>query len=556
MRQTTLSVALEVQPESDRRLSQLIDRLRREEEKPPPGSIDKYGRLKAGVPSLHFMSISVFSSADYDPLFVIEANFDGSPGVFWAQLEATLGPQLREMLRCCKKPLNQDGPLYLAVTASGSRDPLAPYFEARTLRPSAFHQGNRGLARDRILSEGELFRAARIELAQPEPAKPNPYRSMTAAGIHAALRAAMTPAFPWLDEPAPARIPPVERAGDILRLLGYLFLVFAVLSIPGSAVASIAPWRRFLILLVVLTALVWLLLYLMRAPLPGKEAPTRTGGLTPASLSTENQPTSLANPMTFAAVVVVLLTFYIFVAALIAAGLAVPLLGLPFHELWWPTVGVVALGLSSGLCLVLPALVLCLRRLEQRDSSHDAPPIAPGLLREMARLEDRVAQNHMGSIVLVKPGILRMALIRAGHLGLGLIVRVVATDGYLGSMRTIHFAHWAFVNNGGRLMFLSNFDNSWESYLDDFIEKAHGGLTLAWSSGVGFPPTRFLVLDGASHGRQFKAWARHSMAVSGFWFSAYKDYTVNQIERQARIADGLRKATLTPEEAAQWARDL
>ena len=69
-------------------------------------------------------------------------------------------------------------------------------------------------------------------------------------------------------------------------------------------------------------------------------------------------------------------------------------------------------------------------------------------------------------------------------------------------MRTVHFAHWAFINNGSRLMFFSNFDHSWDSYLDDFIEKAHGGLTLAWGSGVGFPPTRFLVLDGASHGRQ------------------------------------------------------
>ena len=112
-------------------------------------------------------------------------------------------------------------------------------------------------------------------------------------------------------------------------------------------------------------------------------------------------------------------------------------------------------------------------------------------------------------------------------------------------MRTIHFAHWAFVSNGSRLMFFSNFDHNWESYLDDFI-KAHGGLTLAWGSCVGFPPTRFLVLDGASHGRQFKAWARHSMAVSRFWFSAYKDYTVDQIERHARIANGLRKPTLTP----------
>jgi hypothetical protein len=460
------------------------------------------------------------------------------------------------MLRCCKKPLNKDGPLYAAVTAPGSRRPLAPYFEARALSPSAFHHGNRGLARDRIVSEGEFFRHVRIELAQAGLTTPNPYRGMNAMGIHAALRAAMTPAFPWLNHPVPARISPAERTGDVLRLLGFLFVVLAGLSLPGILVASIAPWPRFLILLGVLTALVWLGLYRLRAPLAGKAVPTRSGGLTLESLSTENELTSLAHPVTLAAAVAVILGIYIFVAALLATGLAVHLIGRPFHELWWPTVRVVALGLLSGLCLNLPALVLWLRWLEQRDASHDAPLVDPELLREMEQHEDRVAQNHMGSVVLVKPGILRMALFRVGHLGLGLILRVVASDGYLGSMRTIHFAHWAFVNNGSRLMFFSNFDNSWESYLDDFIEKAHGGLTLAWSSGVGFPPARFLVLDGASHGRQFKAWARHSMTVSRFWFSAYKDYTVNQIERQARIADGLRKSTLTPEEAAQWARDL
>jgi hypothetical protein len=46
------------------------------------------------------------------------------------------------------------------------------------------------------------------------------------------------------------------------------------------------------------------------------------------------------------------------------------------------------------------------------------------------------------------------------------------------------------------------------------------------------------------------------MAVSRFWFSAYRDYTVDQIERHVRIADGLRKTTLTPEEALAWVRDL
>ena len=113
----------------------------------------------------------------------------------------------------------------------------------------------------------------------------------------------------------------------------------------------------------------------------------------------------------------------------------------------------------------------------------------------MTRREDWIPQNHMGSVVLVKPGVLRMALFRTGHYGLGLILRVLATDGYLGSMRTVHFAHWVFVNNASRLIFFSNFDHSWDSYLDDFIEKAHAGLTLAWGSGVGFPATRFLILD-------------------------------------------------------------
>jgi len=95
-----------------------------------------------------------------------------------------------------------------------------------------------------------------------------------------------------------------------------------------------------------------------------------------------------------------------------------------------------------------------------------------------------------------------------------------------------------------------------DSYLDDFIEKAHGGLTLAWGSGVGFPATRFLVLDG---GEATAANLRPGAPLDGgepVLVQRYPEYTVDQIERHARIADGLRKATLTPNEAAAWARDL
>jgi hypothetical protein len=216
------------------------------------------------------------------------------------------------------------------------------------------------------------------------------------------------------------------------------------------------------------------------------------------------------------------------------------------------------LALASVPVSVL-GIVCWLRFLERRDSSQDAPPVDEELLRQMAQREDWIPQNHMGSIVLIKPGILRAIIIRAGHHGLGLALRALkrsGIEGYLGSMRTVHFAHWVFANNSSRLIFFSNFDQSWESYLDDFIEKAHVGLTLAWGCGVGFPPTRFLIQDGASHGRKFKAWARHSMTISRFWYSAYPDLTVDQVERNNRIANGLRKPALSEKEASAWINDL
>ena len=41
--------------------------------------------------------------------------------------------------------------------------------------------------------------------------------------------------------------------------------------------------------------------------------------------------------------------------------------------------------------------------------------------REMARREDWIVQNHMGSIVLIKPGLLRAIAIRTLHRALGLV---------------------------------------------------------------------------------------------------------------------------------------
>jgi len=546
MRQTTLCVPLEVKPESCSRLSAIIDEFRRREDTGQIGE-ENFARVKRDIPVLHFMSVSVFTAAEYDPMFILEANFDGPPGVFWGQLEAAFGDQLRDMLRCCKKPRDEDGSLYEAVTAPDARAPVAPYFEARTKWPSVFHHGNRGMTRDRIWEEAKLFQAVRDELDDPQREGPSPYRGTSVAEVHRKLRAKLRTDHRWLDDKAPNRFPKSERILDLLRLLLFAVVVVLALSLPGLILAALLPWTVYIPLVFGAAALVCLLVFLIRRPLPGTEVPT---DFDLVAFLLRHWPLVLGYVLAATLLLIPLVSLGSHALNVLGFGA-----GLGFQAAFWPLARAVLLGLLS-LLVTVPLIVLWLRYLERRDSSHDKPHASERLLREMVRREDWVAQNHMGSIVLIKPGILRTIIIRAGHLGLGLLLRVKATDGYLGSMRTVHFAHWAFLNNGSRLLFFSNFDHSWDSYLDDFIEKAHVGLTLAWGSGVGFPPTRFLIYDGASHGRQFKNWALASRAVSRFWYSAYPTLTVNQIERNNRVANGLRTPSLSPEEASAWIRDL
>jgi hypothetical protein len=545
-RQTTLCVPLEVKPESCSRLSALIERLRIREDHGEFAHTENFERIAQGIPTVHFMSLSVFTSDAYDPIFILEANFDGTPGVFWGQLEAVLGPDLRDILRCCKRPRDNDGPLYDAVTEPESRAPVAPYFEARTQRPSVFHHGNRGMTRDRILKESALFLAIRHELDEPAAASPN-LRSMDPPRLHSHIRERLLASHPWLDEPPPQRFPTIERIADFLRLLLFAVAVLFVLSLPGFLLALALPWTGYVSVVLIIAAPVILAIFLMRKPLPGTEVPTRF-----------NLPGFLLRHWVLIAAYVIGATLLLIPITMLGSYLLAVLNlrdPIDFWDAFWLLMPAVFGGLFS-LVVIVPLIVLWLRYLERRDSSHDAPHVDERLLREMVRREDWVAQNHMGSIVLIKPGVLRTIIIRAGHLGLGLLLRFSATDGYLGSMRTVHFAQWAFLNNGSRLLFFSNFDHSWDSYLDDFIEKAHTGLTLAWGSGVGFPPTNFLIYDGASHGRLFKNWALASRAVSRFWYSAYATLTVDQIERNNRLANGLCQKNLTEKEALAWMQDL
>ena len=205
--------------------------------------------------------------------------------------------------------------------------------------------------------------------------------------------------------------------------------------------------------------------------------------------------------------------------------------------------------------LVLPLVpleliaVLILRRKEDTDPVMKQLPSVSDI-EELIKTENRFTQNHLASITQIKPGMFRLILLKVVLFAANLLARI-STKGKLSGIPSIHFAHWSVINKGKQLLFLSNYDGSWTSYLDDFIDKAATGLTGIWSNTQGFPYTRFLVLDGARDELRFKAFARSHQVPSIVWYSAYRDLTVQNIDKDSSIRENI-FSPLSDTETKEW----
>jgi hypothetical protein len=174
---------------------------------------------------------------------------------------------------------------------------------------------------------------------------------------------------------------------------------------------------------------------------------------------------------------------------------------------------------------------------------------------ELAEREDRVVQNQLSSVILIKPGRIRAATLRTVLAAIDTLARYVFYKGSLGSIPSIHFARWVIVDDGRRLAFFSNFDGSWESYLGEFVDRASSGLTAVWSNCVEFPRTRWLLREGAAHEQAFKSYARDKQVITNVWYSAYKTLTVQNITNNSEVRRGL-IGRMSGAQLTRWLRRL
>ncbi len=99
--------------------------------------------------------------------------------------------------------------------------------------------------------------------------------------------------------------------------------------------------------------------------------------------------------------------------------------------------------------------------------------------------EDLVSQNQLTLVTVVQPE--RLQQLRAVLDVIDLYARHLAEQGSLVGISTIHTVRWALLDGGKRLLMASNYDGTWENYIDEFAELILSGLDSIWDSSYGFP---------------------------------------------------------------------
>ena len=190
--------------------------------------------------------------------------------------------------------------------------------------------------------------------------------------------------------------------------------------------------------------------------------------------------------------------------------------------------------LSPLIALAAPFYLLRLRRLEKSDPEI-CFPVDQAYTEALSEREDHDVTNSFSAIGSLKPGRFRLVTMCGVLAAVDYAARHLTRPGRLGRIRSIHFARWAFIGGTHRMAFFSNYDGSVESYMDDFINKTGFGLNAAFGNGIGYPRTRWLVLDGCGDERKYKEFLRRHTIVSQVWYKAYSGLTAMDLERNTRL---------------------
>lgn len=165
------------------------------------------------------------------------------------------------------------------------------------------------------------------------------------------------------------------------------------------------------------------------------------------------------------------------------------------------------------------ALKRVFRRTRAAQVAPEPPrPVAMAEAHDRSLGADLTVQNPMTHVATIRGGRVKVALLR-------LILRLVSLRMRrylvgLNHITTIHFARWVIFQGADgrhRLLFFSNYDGTWDSYIGSFVDNddVRKFLVIIWSRTEQFP--------GAGNLESFKGWLRARQVPTLVWHSAYRE---------------------------------
>ncbi len=152
--------------------------------------------------------------------------------------------------------------------------------------------------------------------------------------------------------------------------------------------------------------------------------------------------------------------------------------------------------------------------------------------------------NHLHLLSTVRPS--RLLRLRIVLFLVNFAGRNLFPPGSLSDIRSIHFAHWAIVDEGKHLLFVTHYDGSFDNYLGDFADRASDGLNSIWNNVEGYPQA------GAFDIVAFKQFFRNDQQLpSQVFYRAYSNASVVNILRDRTIVQPLANS-LEPSVTKDW----
>lgn len=187
--------------------------------------------------------------------------------------------------------------------------------------------------------------------------------------------------------------------------------------------------------------------------------------------------------------------------------------------------------------LLILSICIAIKTRRRKLNNLSAERSEDSKIRLLASTQLNPVLNEMTATGPLKKGLLRKFFYN--------LILLYANEFVLGSnIQTVRSARWVAVNKQRQLVFLSNFANTSDFYIRDFLNGGTpAGIDFMFNNGQGFPDSSFIFRRGGikKDPEGFMHAVHLGQQPADFWYAHEKKLTVDIISKNREIRKGLFK---------------